>query len=349
MYPDDQMPSFGCFIKQLEIKLQTDFSVQYVHAVRRKSCEKKFSKMISYIRWAFCVFGIGLSRKYDIIHAHTAFPGGILAWIVSCLRNKRLLITVHGSDICFIHNRPSIIQCLTKQALGRADSIHAVSNYIRTRIAGFYPASSKKIFVQCMGVNLSVFKPSPKVLVKRSAFKIIFIGNLIEQKGWKQACRTTEELLFRGIECKLDIFGDGVDMPEVQKWVTNHRLKEKIIIHGVQPQGRIVLALQSTDLLLLPSMFNEGFSLVTAEALACGVDVVVSRRGALPELINGSQGSFVVENPQNIKELTDVCQASFDNMGKETGEPCLSQLNSQYSLSTSSYKIFHIYNELISM
>jgi glycosyltransferase involved in cell wall biosynthesis len=60
---------------------------------------------------------------------------------------------------------------------------------------------------------------------------------------------------------------------------------------------------KSANLLLLPSK-QESFGLVALEALACGVPVVASRVGGLPEVIEDGRNSFLFE-PNNLEEAIE--------------------------------------------
>ncbi len=347
MYPNAKNPSFGCFIEQLEESLQKNYPVKYEYAIRCKSGDSNLSKLISYVSWIIRVFWIGLTKEYDIIHAHTVFPGGVLALLVNLFKKKAILITIHGTDICSIRNKNFIFQWLARTALLRADSIQAVSSYIEKRVANFLPQSLRKTFVQCMGVDLSLFNPSPEPYLISSCANIIFVGNLVEKKGWREAFQAIEELQARGIKCQLNVYGNGIDFFRAREWIKERRLENSIILHGEKSRVDIVYALKYADLLLFPSRYNEAFSLVTAEALACGIPVVVSARGALPDLVFGIDGSFAVENIADAISLANACEASLNRSKSKIGKLRKSLLNSEYSLDESTKRLFDRYQNIV--
>lgn len=62
---------------------------------------------------------------------------------------------------------------------------------------------------------------------------------------------------------------------------------------GKIPPSRIHLAYRLGDCLVCPTQFQEAFGLVIIEAMASGIPVIASRRGGIPEIINGSNGILV--------------------------------------------------------
>ncbi len=347
MYPNEQDLSFGCFIEQLEIFMQLNYPVQYIHAIRYRNNSSKLTKYISYIHWVVRVFWLGLSKEYDIIHAHTLFPAGVLGMCINFFKKKSVVLTSHGSDICLIKDKNFIVQWLSKKALSKADSIQAVSNYIKDRIIDFYPLSSKKIFVQCMGVDMSFFKPGDGLYQVGEKTSMIFVGNMIKKKGWKKAFQTVEYLCSSGINCSLNVYGGGKDSLLAQDWILKNNMEAVIKMHGVKSKNEISVAMQNADLFLFPSEYDEAFSLVTAEALASGVSVVVSAKGALVDMVSGIRGSFLVEDFENISALSIACQKALKYRKKQIGKKKKSLLHGVYSLEASSKKMIYIYEYIL--
>jgi glycosyltransferase involved in cell wall biosynthesis len=78
----------------------------------------------------------------------------------------------------------------------------------------------------------------------------------------------------------------------MQAYIAAHGLAEAVQLVGPQPKTRIASELQRSTAFLHPSAY-ETFSVVCAEALCCGVPVLASAVGALPELITPASGRLV--------------------------------------------------------
>lgn len=115
---------------------------------------------------------------------------------------------------------------------------------------------------------------------------ILFVGNfyaiknpLLLIEAHAQLCRESEFA-----DCRLVMIGGG---PLVQKASQlAHRLGSRVIFAGRQDSASVGRYMQAADLLCLPSQ-NEGVPNVILEAFACGLPVVASRVGGIPEVHTG--------------------------------------------------------------
>lgn len=127
------------------------------------------------------------------------------------------------------------------------------------------------------------------------AFTIGFVGVLGEQKGWKVLLAALQRLpeRFRTV-----IVGDGEQKDELLQRLREPTLERRAHYAGPLPKERLLATYPSFDVLVLPSVTchpsPEQFGCVLAEAMACGVPVIGSDSGAIPETI-GDAGLIVPE------------------------------------------------------
>jgi L-malate glycosyltransferase len=89
---------------------------------------------------------------------------------------------------------------------------------------------------------------------------------------------------------RLVLVGDGPDAPYVLRLADELGLKNRVIFLGAQDSVETILC--KADLFLLPSA-SESFGLAALEALACGVPVVASIVGGVPELIKDGEVGYL--------------------------------------------------------
>lgn len=142
------------------------------------------------------------------------------------------------------------------------------------------------------------------------AVRLLFLGWLERDKGvfeLIEACRR----LARDRRFTLDVAGEGRASAEARALVARYDLGEVVSFRGwLQPQ-ELRQALDEADVLVLPS-WAEGLPNAMIEAMAAGLAVVVSRVGAIPELITHRYSGMLVE-PRNVDSLTGVLGEVIDD------------------------------------
>ena len=90
---------------------------------------------------------------------------------------------------------------------------------------------------------------------------------------------------------RLVLIGDGAELPETRAWLAEQGLAEHAVLTGALREVQHTLA--QLDVFLLPSQ-TESFGLAALEAMACGVPVVTSNAGGLPEVVRDGVDGLLV-------------------------------------------------------
>jgi L-malate glycosyltransferase len=90
--------------------------------------------------------------------------------------------------------------------------------------------------------------------------------------------------------CRLLLIGDGPERSQAERWVRELGLEARVLFLG--KQDSFVELLASADVFLLPSE-QESFGLAALEALSCGVPVVASDVGGVPELVDSGETGYL--------------------------------------------------------
>lgn len=154
-----------------------------------------------------------------------------------------------------------------------------------------------RVYVRPYGVPL----PPPEVRERRLAappelpLRCGYIGSLMPHKGVHVAVAA-----FRGVDPRratLDVWGDPAIAPDYARELRAGAPEEVVRFHGRFAEDEKSEIFARLDVLLVPSLGLESFGLVAREAIAHGVPVIASRRGALEELFgeggeSGRGGAF---------------------------------------------------------
>ena len=164
-----------------------------------------------------------------------------------------------------------------------ADAITVPSSQAK-RTYDAHGVRSEKVHVVPYGVDLSVFSPASNRL---SRFRVLFVGQLRLGKGLHVLLDGVGRLATSAVEVVL------VGARTNQTKEILRRTRVEYLLRGTMATRALVQEYRSTSVLVLPSL-DEGFGLVMAEAMACGVPVIAtSATGAEDLFTDGVEGYIV--------------------------------------------------------
>jgi glycosyltransferase involved in cell wall biosynthesis len=173
----------------------------------------------------------------------------------------------------------------------RVEAYIALTEFARRKFAdGGLPA--ERIFVK---PNFTHPDPGPRTQPGEYA---LFAGRLSPEKGLDTLLRAWEEL---GDRVPLRIAGDGPMRGALEAQVARVGLASVRFL-GRLPRKKLIEALRRASFLVVPSHWYEGLPLVIVEAFACGVPVIASDLGAMPEIVEPGRTGLHFE-PRNPGDL----------------------------------------------
>ncbi len=234
-----------------------------------------------------------IHHGFDIIHAHYAIPHTAAAYLaVKAIKNNppKIITTLHGTDITLIGQDKSFYS-ITKFSIEISDGVTVVSKYLMDKTYETF-SFKKKIKVIPNFVDTERFNPDGATCVRKTLAEpeqkiIMHMSNYRPLKNTHHVVKIFDNIQ-KKIPARLILIGEGPDTGNVKSLVHELGLSGKVMFLG--DQNRVQHILPLADLFLLPSA-SEAFGLVALEALSCGVPVVGSLVGGLPEIIiNGVNG-----------------------------------------------------------
>ena len=248
-------------------------------------------------------------------------------WLRALIRRLRQFDTVH------IHNRPQwvaalrsmdykgkIVLHLHNDHLGhwsgpaldalaaKLDAVAVCSHYLRSTFALRSALLNAKTQVVFNGANLQLFFSREEVREPRTIF---FVGRFDPEKGVLQLLRAYERVLHAHPDAKLVIagttsFGTHRETPyvrqvrELAESLQKHKQAQVHFTGYLDHDRDLPQWFQKATVFACPSLFQEPFGLVNAEAMACATTVVGANRGGIPEVI-GDAGRLV--DPEDAEQF----------------------------------------------
>lgn len=257
--------------------------------------------------------------KFDIIHAHYAHPPGFVAVLLAKIVKKTVIITCRGSDI-HEYTEKNYPDKLRRErvlyAIKNADYLTCVSNFLSEKIVSL-GIDDTKVEVVPNGVNSEMFYPI-KIAVAREKLKlpldkkiILNVGMLTPIKGTIYLINAFADIIKKNDGLFLIIIGHGPLRSELENKVRTLNLNRYVRFVSFVPNEELVFWFNAADLFVLPSL-GEGFGIVLIEALSCGLPIVASNVGGIPEIINESNLGILI-SPGNIEELSNGILQGLNN------------------------------------
>jgi glycosyltransferase involved in cell wall biosynthesis len=196
------------------------------------------------------------------------------------------------------------------------------------------------------GLDSNYFKP-PKKKPSKETIVFLFVGRLEKVKNLSYLIKGFCEALKENKKIFLHIVGEGRERNSLEKLTKQLNISDFIKFHGVLYKENLLKIYQDSDVFLITSEY-ESFCMVVTEAMACGLPVIGTKVGFLPNLINPGETGFLVEL-NNIKELKEKILFFAKNRRKarEFGRKARNFVKKNFSWEESAKKIENICYEVV--
>jgi len=235
-------------------------------------------------------------ERLDLLHVHYAVPHATSAWIARetlADRPLKVITTLHGTDITLVGLDPSFYP-ITRFSIARSDGLTAVSQYLRQETVRRFALPAAAIEVIPNFVDLDRYRrdlaPCHRAQLAPGGEKIVMhISNFRPVKRVPDVVRIFAAIR-RALPARLVLVGDGPDRGRAQEVARQEGVLDDVAFLGKQASVAELLA--CADLVLLPSE-SEAFGLVALEAMACGVPVVATAVGGVPEVVPHGEAGYL--------------------------------------------------------
>ncbi len=202
----------------------------------------------------------------------------------------------------------------TRWSVRRATRVIAISETTRNDLLRFYRVPEEKIRVIPHGVDPH-FTPQPLEAQHRARGRyglrgpyVLYVGTIQPRKNLVRLVRAFERLADHEPDLELVLAGSRGWLAEpIEQAVATSRHSQRIRLLGYVPEDDLPALYSAAAVVTLPSLY-EGFGLPALEAMACGVPVVASARGALPEIA----GPALMVDPLDVDALAAALRQALD-------------------------------------
>jgi glycosyltransferase involved in cell wall biosynthesis len=286
---------------------------------------------------------ISKNGKPQLVHVHIPWKAGLIGLWIKRKYGISYLVSEHWGIYNSVfadhfYNRPPMVQGLLKRVYKEALQLIVVSRFLGNGIKETVGRNFDAIIPNVVDTTLFHYRQE-----KYSKFTFIHVSNMVALKN--------VELILMAFNNLGNLIENDVQLI----LIGNRNDKYVLMAHGMGLLNRTVFFRgevsytevseevgRSHSLVLFSD--SETFSCVTAEALCCGLPVIASEMGALPELIDRENGILV--EPKNVKALTAAMKFMVENYSSFHRISISKKASEQYGYGAIADRFRELYNNI---
>jgi glycosyltransferase involved in cell wall biosynthesis len=190
-----------------------------------------------------------------------------------------------------------------KSTLRQAAAIVPVTKSMIAGNLNFLAHPRQIVYPIYNGLPDQIAKPDQRT--SRSCIRIVYLANLILEKGWLLLFRAARVICREFANVSFEFYGepDADSQKLLAVFETDNPSPERIRYKGPVYGDEKNSVLQNMDIFCFPSYYKlETFGVVNLEAMRAGKPIITTRHSGLPEIVIDKLGGFVVE-PRRLDEL----------------------------------------------
>ena len=175
-------------------------------------------------------------------------------------------------------------------------------------------------------------------------YRIICVAMLTEAKSIPYLLEAIKIMLCEGAEVYLDLVGDGEERATYEELASSIGIQGSVKFHGSQSKKTIAEMMRSSDVYALASIW-ENSPYVIGEALCCGLPIVATYVGGVPELIPDYTGKLVP--PKNPPVLAKTLLYILDNISQYDRSQISEKARERFSYQAIGRQLDKIYRRVV--
>lgn len=257
--------------------------------------------------------------RFHIVHSQGARADFFARMAVLFAKGSHLVCTVampvEGFNINYLKKKMyGFFDRVSEKYVGR---FIVVSDVLKKKLVHDHKIPASQVIRIYNGIELTESRPQDsgdsreKIRsehdIKKEDYLLGAVGRLVWQKGFEYLIRAAKDMPDSGL--KILLVGEGPLRPELQNLAVELGVQDKIIFAGFRKDVKNILS--AIDVLAIPSL-QEGFPMVTLEAMAMKKPVIAARIDGITEQIKDNQNGLLVP-PKNAKAIAEAVVRLMEN------------------------------------
>ena len=181
-----------------------------------------------------------------------------------------------------------------------ASQVRVVNKTIEKLICGFGIPKEKIKNISSLYLDRSIVNPDLKPPV---SYDVSFCGRLVSNKGLLEVIQAVAKLR----DVRLLVIGDGPERQRAERLAARLGIGKRVTFLGWLPSQEAVSGALQTARIFVMNSRSEGGPRVALEAMGCGMPIITTRVGVMPEVIHdGVNGIFTTGSPNDVAEKIEM-------------------------------------------
>jgi glycosyltransferase involved in cell wall biosynthesis len=262
-----------------------------------------------------------IKHRPKLTHIATAFglsfaKHGVCV-IIARLFGSRVLLHPHCGFPALYINRPRWWQWFFRWIIRRTNGVVTLSrewNQLTAVVPGctvyFLPNAIDLTAYRAIAAERRIAAKKPIQL------KALYLGYLGKTKGTFDLVEAAKKIVSRNLPIVIDLVGEELgpgELEQLEKQIDQARLGNTITLHPVASGSKKIDAFYDADIFVYPS-YSEGMPIAVIEAMACGLPIIATRVGGLPDLVSDGINGILIDvgNPEQIASAFEYLSANSE-------------------------------------
>lgn len=275
-----------------------------INAVAIKSGIVPFLKT-NYVIPKACIWAHEYGSGFDHVLAYWGNYAGTCAYLFRGLLSSPIPFSI------FLHAGIDLYlnRMYLREKLLAATNIITCSDFnrrfLQEHFADIWELLSSKVYVHYHGLDFQAFHFESNY---RPSRKLLAVGRMDEWKGYEYLLQAMGELTHRGVDCELELVGDGKEKANLVRLATALHIADRVQFRDwVAPESIPAIMGRATILVHPSSKLGDGVPNVIKESMAVGTPIIGSNIAGIPELLKGGELGMLVP-PKDVKALADAVE-----------------------------------------
>ncbi|MCX7806397.1 MAG: glycosyltransferase [Planctomycetota bacterium] len=236
-----------------------------------------------------------LAHRIERVHAHFASLPSTLAWVACAATGLPFSFSAHARDL-FVEG---FLLEAKVEAAGCVFVCHSRAEaWLKDRLP---PELRSRVVLMRHGLDMDEFPPPPRRhrTAGSGSFRVLAVGRLVEKKGFRYLIGAAGLLRQEGEQVMIEIVGEGPERGRLEEAIYREAVGDVCTLTGALPFAEVRRRMLEADALVCPSIAAsdgdmDGIPNAVLEAQACGLPVIATDAGGLPDAVAHGETGLVV-------------------------------------------------------